>query len=154
VTGARRQAIRFPDRVRLPFVFDVPALTGDLAALQAGDWVGHFVKQNYSGDWSAIPLRAPAGETHPIRMIYSDPSATEWVDTPWLDRSPALRRVIDTFHERLYPGGVLLLGHSESLLNVSTAFELLHLKDDLVYRKPTPTLAVAPSGFGRSPSEH
>ena len=48
----------------------------------------------------------------------------------------ARRTVIDMFHERLYPGGVLLLGHSESLLNVSTAFELLHLKDDLVYRKP------------------
>ncbi len=40
------------------------------------------------------------------------------------------------FHERLYPGGVLLLGHSESLLNVTTAFELLHLREDLVYRKP------------------
>jgi chemotaxis protein methyltransferase CheR len=50
----------------------------------------------------------------------------------------ARRRVIDMFHERLVPGGVLLLGHSESLLNVSTAFELLHLKEDLVYRKPTP----------------
>lgn len=48
----------------------------------------------------------------------------------------ARRRVIDMFLDRLYPGGVLLLGHSESLLNVSTAFELLHLKDDLVYRKP------------------
>jgi chemotaxis protein methyltransferase CheR len=48
----------------------------------------------------------------------------------------ARRSVIDLFHERLYPGGVLLLGHSESLLNVSTAFELLHLKEDLVYRKP------------------
>ena len=46
------------------------------------------------------------------------------------------KRVIDIFHERLYAGGVLLLGHSESLLNVSTAFELLHLKEDLVYRKP------------------
>jgi chemotaxis protein methyltransferase CheR len=46
------------------------------------------------------------------------------------------KRVIDIFHERLYPGGVLLLGHSESLLNVSTAFELFHLKEDLVYRKP------------------
>ncbi|MDB4943995.1 MAG: Chemotaxis protein methyltransferase CheR [Labilithrix sp.] len=46
------------------------------------------------------------------------------------------RRVIDMFHERLVGGGVLLLGHSESLLNVSTAFELLHLKEDLVYRKP------------------
>lgn len=50
--------------------------------------------------------------------------------------SRARRRVIDLFHERLYPGGVLLLGHSESLLNVSTAFELLHLRDDLVYRRP------------------
>jgi chemotaxis protein methyltransferase CheR len=48
----------------------------------------------------------------------------------------ARKKVIDIFHERLYPGGVLLLGHSESLLNVSTAFELLHLREDLVYRKP------------------
>jgi chemotaxis protein methyltransferase CheR len=48
----------------------------------------------------------------------------------------ARRAAIDTLYERLSPGGVLLLGHSESLLNVSTAFELLHLRDDLVYRKP------------------
>ncbi|MFO0740369.1 MAG: protein-glutamate O-methyltransferase CheR [Labilithrix sp.] len=48
----------------------------------------------------------------------------------------ARKRVIDMFYEQLVPGGVLLLGHAESLLNVSTAFELLHLKEDLVYRKP------------------
>ena len=54
----------------------------------------------------------------------------------------ARRSAIDLFHERLYPGGVLLLGHSESLLNVSTAFELLHLKEDLVYRKPVSFRAV------------
>jgi chemotaxis protein methyltransferase CheR len=46
------------------------------------------------------------------------------------------RRVIDSLYERLIPGGYLMLGHSESLLNVSTAFELVHLKEDLVYRKP------------------
>ncbi|HET9954482.1 MAG TPA: protein-glutamate O-methyltransferase CheR [Polyangiaceae bacterium] len=46
------------------------------------------------------------------------------------------RRVIDLFCERLLPGGYLLLGHSESLLNVTTAFELVHLREDLVYRKP------------------
>jgi chemotaxis protein methyltransferase CheR len=46
------------------------------------------------------------------------------------------RQVIDNLYERLTPGGYLLLGHSESLLNVSTAFELVHLKADLVYRKP------------------
>jgi chemotaxis protein methyltransferase CheR len=46
------------------------------------------------------------------------------------------KRVIENLYERLLPGGYLLLGHSESLLNVSTAFELVHLKEDLVYRKP------------------
>jgi chemotaxis protein methyltransferase CheR len=49
------------------------------------------------------------------------------------------RQVIDNLYERLVPGGYLLLGHSESLLNVSTAFELVHLKEDLVYRKPLAT---------------
>jgi chemotaxis protein methyltransferase CheR len=49
---------------------------------------------------------------------------------------PSRKRVIEMFHERLVHGGVLLLGHAESLLNVSTAFELLHLNEDLVYRKP------------------
>lgn len=49
------------------------------------------------------------------------------------------RRVIDVLYERLLPGGYLLLGHSESLLNVSTAFELVHLREDLVYRKPPTT---------------
>jgi len=46
------------------------------------------------------------------------------------------KKVIDMFYERLLPGGFLFLGHSESLLNVSTAFELVHLSEDLVYRKP------------------
>lgn len=47
-------------------------------------------------------------------------------------------RAVVTRHlyERLVPGGYLFLGHSESLLNVSTAFELVHLKEDLVYRRP------------------
>ncbi len=46
------------------------------------------------------------------------------------------KRVIDNLYQRLTPGGYLMLGHSESLLNLSTAFELVHLRDDLVYRKP------------------
>ena len=48
----------------------------------------------------------------------------------------ARKAAIEGLYACLNPGGVLLLGHSESLLNVSTAFELVHLKDDLVYRKP------------------
>jgi chemotaxis protein methyltransferase CheR len=48
------------------------------------------------------------------------------------------KQVIQTFYDKLRPGGYLLLGHSESLINVSSAFELKHLKNDLVYRRPAP----------------
>jgi chemotaxis protein methyltransferase CheR len=50
--------------------------------------------------------------------------------------APGKRRVIDLFHAKLRPGGYLLLGHSESLINLSTSFELRHLRRDLVYRRP------------------
>ncbi len=56
----------------------------------------------------------------------------------------ARKAAIEILYERLNPGGILLLGHSESLLNVSTAFELLHLRDDLVYRKPASAPVAAP----------
>lgn len=46
------------------------------------------------------------------------------------------RRVISSFYDRLHPQGFLMLGHSESLLHTSTAFELSHLRGDLAYRKP------------------
>jgi chemotaxis protein methyltransferase CheR len=48
----------------------------------------------------------------------------------------AKKKVIDMFYERLQDGGYLLLGHAESLMNVSTAFSLKHLRNDLVYQKP------------------
>jgi len=50
------------------------------------------------------------------------------------------KQVIETFEEKLRPGGHLLLGHSESLINLSTSLELRHLKNDLVYRRPMPGL--------------
>lgn len=49
------------------------------------------------------------------------------------------KTVIENLYERLFPGGYLLLGHSESLLNVTTAYELVHLSEDLVYRRPLST---------------
>jgi chemotaxis protein methyltransferase CheR len=52
--------------------------------------------------------------------------------------TPVKEKVIDTFEQKLRPGGYLLLGHSESLINISSAFELRHLRHDLVYRKPAP----------------
>jgi len=48
----------------------------------------------------------------------------------------AKRKVIESFHTKLREGGFLLLGHSESLINLSTAFSLRTLKNDMVYQKP------------------
>lgn len=49
---------------------------------------------------------------------------------------PSRKKVIDMFYERLADGGYLLLGHAESLINLSTAFSLRHFKYDMVYQKP------------------
>ena len=49
---------------------------------------------------------------------------------------PARQRVLRGFHRALREGGFLLLGHAESLLSATADFELFHLQDELVYRKP------------------
>ncbi len=46
------------------------------------------------------------------------------------------KKVIENFYDRLTDGGYLLLGHAESLINISTAFTLKHFKNDMVYQKP------------------
>jgi len=45
------------------------------------------------------------------------------------------KMVINNFYNRLVDGGYLLLGHSESLISLSTQFKLKHLKNDMVYQK-------------------
>jgi len=88
---------RFPDRLRLPLTFDPDLLARDLDSLSSVEWTRHYVRANYDGDWSVIPLRSPAGETHPIRMINADPTARSFVDTPLLRDCHYFRRVLESF---------------------------------------------------------
>jgi chemotaxis protein methyltransferase CheR len=48
----------------------------------------------------------------------------------------ARRQLLRRLWEKMREGAWLLLGHSESLINVTADFELVHLTSDLVYRKP------------------
>jgi len=48
----------------------------------------------------------------------------------------AKRKVVARFYQLLRDEGFLLLGHSESLMNLSTSFRLRHFRHDLVYQKP------------------
>ncbi len=57
------------------------------------------------------------------------------------------KRVIDTFYQRLRPDGFLLLGHSESLMNISNQFSLRHFTHDMVYQRPPVGVSLFPEGL-------
>jgi len=124
----------FPDRLQLPLSFDPVLLRRDLDALSATPWTAHFVQQNYEGDWSVIPLRCAAGETHPIRMIYSDPTATQFVDTPFLESCGYFQQVIAAFAcearsvrlMRLTPGSIIK-EHTDVDLGVEDGTARIHI---------------------------
>lgn len=123
-----------PDRVLLPFGFDPAPLAADIAALERGDWTEHFVKQNYEGEWSVLPLRAPATAKHPIQMIYPAPGVHEFVDTAWRERMPAVSAAIDAFRcpvrvarlMRLASGSVIK-EHEDLDLDVAEGFARVHV---------------------------
>jgi chemotaxis protein methyltransferase CheR len=45
------------------------------------------------------------------------------------------RQVIESFYDNLLPGGCMLIGHSESLHNISRAFKPEYHTGTIVYRK-------------------
>lgn len=85
------------DRIKLPLFFDPERMKADLKLLESEEWIAQFVPQNYSGEWSIIPLKGPRGATHPILMAYSDPSCEEFEETPFLHHCNYLKEVIDAF---------------------------------------------------------
>lgn len=85
------------DRAKLSLQFDPQKMRQDLERIQSEDWIEHFVRQNYEGDWNVVALRGPAGATHPVMAIYSDPTCTEFADTPCLDVCPYFRYILASF---------------------------------------------------------
>jgi chemotaxis protein methyltransferase CheR len=53
----------------------------------------------------------------------------------------AKHKAVTNLESKLRRGGFLLLGHAESLLNLSTSFTLRHFKYDMVYQLPGTTSA-------------
>jgi hypothetical protein len=78
--------------VRLPLRFDPARLQADLGRIGPDEWVAHFNRGEYEGDWSGVALRAVDGRAD---QIYPDPTATaRYADTPLLARCPYLREVL------------------------------------------------------------
>jgi hypothetical protein len=82
--------------LKLPFRFAPELLTADLQRVQPSDWVRHFNRQEYEGDWSVVPLRSVDGQSG---HIYPDPTAgtDRFAETPLLASCSYFQEVIATF---------------------------------------------------------
>jgi hypothetical protein len=79
--------------LKLPFRFATDRLSADLARIQPSDWVRHFNKQEFEGDWSVAALRSVDGKAG---QIYPDPTAgTErFADTPLMAACPYFQEAV------------------------------------------------------------
>ena len=81
--------------LKLALSFDAAGLQSDLRGILAGEFIPHFNKAYYEGDWSVVPLRSIGGRAD---HIYPDPTAThKFADTPLLDRCPHVRAALAEF---------------------------------------------------------
>ncbi len=80
--------------LRLPLAFDPARLAADLAAIREDEWVFHFNKPYYEGEWSGVSLRSIGGETG---TLYPDPTRSDYADTEVLERTPYFREVLSEF---------------------------------------------------------
>ena len=79
-----------PDRLRLPLHFDVDALAAEAAALARPDWVPHFNRDIYQGEWAGVALRSVGGRAG---QLYPDPAAdAAFADTEVLAHSGVAAR--------------------------------------------------------------
>jgi hypothetical protein len=122
------------DRIRLPLRFDAAALQADLATIDGPAWIHHFIKHNYDGEWTVLPLRAPSTATHPVQMIQADHACDTYVDTPVLAACPAIAAALRAFSCPLQSvrlmrlgGGSVIRTHRDYDLDVEHGRARLHV---------------------------
>jgi len=102
--------------LQLPFEFDAAPLVEDVRTVEPEWWIAHFNSRDYAGQWDVAPLRSRAGAEHPVLMAYSDPTATEWVDTPLLGSCPAIKKVISKIQCPVRSARLLRLASGSEIL--------------------------------------
>lgn len=119
------------DVIRLPLDLSADRLREDLARIKPEDWVPHFNRPYYEGDWSAVPLRSQGGEAW---RIYSDPSRDDFADTPILERCPYIAGVLRGFRCQLravrflrLAAGSRILEHTDGYLGFEDGQIRIHV---------------------------
>ncbi len=118
--------------LKLPFLFDAGLLQQEVSALSASQWLPHYQVKHYEGEWTAIPLRSIGGKADDI--IISPGDNPEYLDTVFLESSPYLQKVLQTFQCPLQAVRLLKLNagssikeHRDAELNFESGEIRLHI---------------------------
>ena len=118
--------------LKLPFFFDAGLLQQEVDALSVPQWLPHYQVKHYEGEWSAIPLRSIGGKADDI--IISPTDNRDYRDTVFLDNSPYLKKVLQTFQCPLQAVRLLKLNagssikeHRDAELNFESGEIRLHI---------------------------
>jgi quercetin dioxygenase-like cupin family protein len=66
------------------------------ALLQSREWMPHYNKVHYEGDWTVLPLRTPGGDPgKPFAELMSD---STYEDTYLVDMLPSMRNLLEQLH--------------------------------------------------------
>ena len=98
--------------IQLPFLFSVENLTGELNKLSA-QWIEHFNKAHYTGDWGALPLRSINGSL--TNIVPENNTTGAFHDTILMQQCPYIQSILQHFeceHQavrllKLSPGAVI-----------------------------------------------
>ena len=118
--------------LKLPFFFDAGLLQQQVDTLSAPQWLPHYQVTHYEGGWSAIPLRSIGGKADDI--IISPTDNRDYRDTVFLDNSPYLKKVLQTFQCPLQAvrllklnAGSIIKEHRDAELNFESGEIRLHI---------------------------
>lgn len=122
--------------LQLPLHFDASRLRREVADIEPGYWVSHFVRNNYQGDWSAVALRCTErGLQHPILAVAPDANIdAKWIDLPLLEQCPYTKEVLSALRCELHSvrflkltAGSRILEHSDPGVDFDEGEVRLHV---------------------------
>jgi Aspartyl/Asparaginyl beta-hydroxylase len=117
--------------LRFPFSFDVGALRADLDRFDESEWVPHYNKHYYEGDWSTISLR-DVKET--VIGMHPEPTRFIYGETAMIGRCDYIGKVLGQFECEKNKARLMRLGpgdriheHNDAGLRVENGLARIHI---------------------------
>jgi aspartyl/asparaginyl beta-hydroxylase (cupin superfamily) len=80
--------------IKLPLQFDTEKLKADINQFAESDWILHYNKRDYDGDWHIIALKAVEGNKYKIFSPFEVDEPTLY--TEHMAKCPYIKEVLDT----------------------------------------------------------